>query len=144
MSIIATGMEAVTGDAFVGFPVVGPAYATIGTPKTSIVRPVSSPAFDADAMTVTDPAREFIRTHGLQSYVDFARTQIAELFTVSGAGTIRKEHDPEFPDEWVTICVRAWGDVEKISDAYDEYIRRWVRKVPSTQIRKIRLGLGVA
>jgi len=57
---------------------------------------------------------------------------------------LRKQEDPELPDEWINVRVVASTDTDSILDAYDAFTMEAAAVLPSEVGRKIRLTVGVA
>jgi len=96
------------------------------------------------AISISDCAAEFISRWKLEADVERALRLVSELFPAGNGTVIKKEEDPEFSDEWISISIGAAGTVNEIADAYDQYVLRWVSSTPAEQIRKVRLQVGAA
>ena len=67
--------------------------------------------------------------------------------TLESALTLQSEVASELASQ-LSVELPVWAHSAEYptqdTEAYDEYLRRWVKKVPASLIGKIRLGLGVA
>src|ERR1700733_1963 len=89
----------------------------------------------------TDVER-FIREQNLAPYITTATRLIAAHFSDALDVTMERKEDPEFDDEWVTIKVRAVGDVDLVLRNYNAVTRELCATIPAEVGRKIRLSLG--
>lgn len=105
------------------------------TTERALSRGESEPA-------LSDGAAKFVTHWELGADLSPALRLIAELFTVNSVPVVEKTEDPEFPDEWINISIHAVGDVKRIADTYDEFVRQWVQSTPVERIRKVRLAVA--
>jgi hypothetical protein len=69
--------------------------------------------------------------------------RLAREFFPTVPPTVRLEADPESDDQWVTIDVVAQGDVDRVLEREEGYMRALIASVPWPQRDKIRLAYAI-
>jgi hypothetical protein len=107
-----------------------------------IIASTSAPPMAVDAADGEDVGT-FIRDHNLATYIKIACSLVARHFASADDLTIEKCQDPEIDEEWLTLRVKAAGEVESVLDAYDAMTRDLVGSLPPEISRKIRISLEI-
>ena len=85
----------------------------------------------------------FAVRHALLPYLEKAIQSVCECFPSVKAVSLAHEVDLETPSEsWISIDVRAPGEVDEMLENYMRFIRWMVQEIPPDKRGKILLGLG--
>jgi len=83
----------------------------------------------------------FVRANKLGQYLEIASSLISKYFPSAGEIMMERREDPEFEDEWLTLGIRASGDVEIVLNAYDHLTRDLAAGLPPEVSSKIRISI---
>jgi hypothetical protein len=95
-----------------------------------------------DAFAPVDEVTSYCDAHGLGSAVALAASLSDRLFQPF-ASTAYLSRDPDTGERWVTVFVKTTKSAEAASDAYEQFIKEWVRVADPTAREKVRLSYTV-
>jgi len=86
---------------------------------------------------------EFCSQKGISEYLDTTLEIIKESFPPVRGLHLLKEQDPEVEEQWLLIDITVDGSIDNILEGYDHYVDQWVKSVPESVRKNIRLSYSV-
>ena len=86
---------------------------------------------------------EFCSQKGISEYLDTTLKIIKESFPPVRGLHLLKEQDPEVEEQWLLIDITVDGSIDNILEGYDHYVDQWVKSVPESVRKNIRLSYSV-
>jgi hypothetical protein len=86
---------------------------------------------------------EFCSQKGISEYLETTLKIIKESFPPVRGLHLLKEQDPEAEEQWLLIDITVDGSIDDILEGYDHYVDQWVKSVPESVRKNIRLSYSV-
>jgi len=86
---------------------------------------------------------EFCFQKGISEYLETTLKVIKESFPPVRGLHLLKEQDPEAEEQWLLIDITVDGSIDDILEGYDHYVDQWVKSVPESVRKNIRLSYSV-
>ena len=85
----------------------------------------------------------FARQHGIGDAIGTAIRLTKKQFHPSSKLTVEFGGDPEWNEQWVVVHVATSGSIEAAANAYDSFLREWVKSADWAARSKIRLSYSI-
>ena len=91
----------------------------------------------------TDKTILFCAECSLIKYLGLAERLIREHFTTVHKISFSVEYDPETTDQWVSVDIEVFGEIDQVIAWEDEFVKEWVATVPYPERNMIRLSCDI-